>query len=139
MPRALAYPWIYVTELLVWLVFISSFFVVVSFASATPIAELDPGGKSPPSHWEAAYRDHGWYLRAYLVSKHPFQFALSLSVLILSFFALRAIKNEQASQVHDGGESRARAHTIANRTLASVVFIFIMFVFKFLVSQAIPA
>lgn len=59
MSRALVYPWIYVTQLLGWLVLMGSFFFLISFFMATPIAELDLGGKSLPSHWEAAYKDHG--------------------------------------------------------------------------------
>ena len=71
MSRALAYPWIYGTQLLAWLAMFGSFFLVMSFFMATPVAELDLGGKSLPSHWEAAYLDHGKYLRGYRIGTNP--------------------------------------------------------------------
>jgi hypothetical protein len=138
MSRALAYPWIYVTQLVGWLVLFGSFFFVVSFFMAAPITELDLGGKSLPSHWEAAYKDHGAYLQAYLIPKHPVLFALSAAVLISTLLALSLVRREIARQIHDGGEPRARADKIARGSSVLVGLVLTMLAYKFLVIRAIP-
>ena len=139
MARALAYPWIYVTQLSGWLVLFGSLFFMMSFFMATPIAELDLGGKSLPSHWEAAYLDHGTYIRAYLIPRHPFLFAFSVAVWITTLLALPLVRRELARQIHEGGELRARADKIARRTSLMVGFVLTVLAFRFLVVRAIPA
>jgi hypothetical protein len=139
MSRALVYPWIYVTQLVGWLVLFGSFFFAISFMMATPIAELDLGGKSLPSDWEAAYKDHGAYLKAYLLYKHPFLFALSVAVLISAVLAQSRVRRELARQILEGGEPRARADKIVRNTSVLIGFVLTLLAFKFLVVRAYPA
>ena len=114
MRRALEYPWIYALEFAVWLVFACCLFMVVSFTLVAPIAELDLHGRSLPGNWEAAYLDHGQYIRGYLISRHPLWFGFVSLILICAFVAQWLIGREIKGQLQAGDPARARAHRVAH-------------------------
>jgi hypothetical protein len=112
MSRALEYPWIYTTQLLSWLGVFAGFFLVMSFAMATPV---------------------------YVISRHPFLFGLCVCALGFCLFAQGFIRRVIDRQVAAGGEMRARADRIARGLSVVAGFVLVLLALKFLVFRTLPA
>jgi len=68
MLRSLKFPLLYVIEAFLVVPLLGGFVLTVSFLAAKPVSSFDLGGKSLPPGWDAAYLNHGRYLRGYLVA-----------------------------------------------------------------------
>jgi hypothetical protein len=134
----LKFPWIYVTEFLLWCLFACAGVFLASFALSVPIAELDLGVKSLPSDWEAAYPNHGNYVRGYLVSRHPFWFGLLVLVITLTCTTMWLVSVEIKRQVKAGGPSRERTHKIAQALFVVALFALGLLAMKTVLVGVVP-
>lgn len=119
MLRQLKFPLVYLLEVALMPLLMAAFFGVVSFLAAEPVAQLDLGGKSLPAHWDAAYFNHGEYLRGFIITQHPAAFAMAVLLFAGLGTLTVLLRKAQAAQAAEAGDPRA--HKIA-RTLSFIAF-----------------
>ena len=139
MQRALSYPWIYLVEFVLWLVFGICLIGLVAFLSSTPVAELGLHGKALPGNWEAAYLNHGKYLRGFLVSRHPLLFGFTTFLFVSAFVAQWIVDKKIRLQVRTGGNARVRGHRISRILFALGGMAFIWYLTKSVFVGVLPA
>ena len=139
MERLRSHPWIYLTQFLVWLIFATCFIAMASFVIATPVAELDLHDKVLPSNWEAAYYNHGTYIRGFLIESHPVWFGVVLLILLVTFLAQWQLNREIKSQVQAGGPRRERNHRIMHLLFVFGALVYGWVVVKLLLVGVVPA
>lgn len=121
MLKNLKFPLIYLIEIMLWLPLISGFYLSTLFIGAKPLNVLNLHGKSLPATWEAAVTNHGKFLQGYLISNHPFMFALSLTLWLGSAFLLYKVHRKIELQCKELGPEYATRHKIANTTVFIIV------------------
>ena len=130
MLRNLKFPLIYILETLLWLPLFGSLVSLASFLAATPVAAIDLKGKSLPSGWEAAVKNHGNYLQGYVIENHPLAFAFSIALLVGSAALLYHVHKCQLWQRNEAGAAHASAHKIAQlvvfATLGIIGYVLVM-------------
>ena len=139
MPRPIKLLWASVLQFAFSVGLLAGFILFVSFVAATSVAELDLGGKSLPADWEAAYLNHGKFLRGYLIENHPLAFAMTIVLLVGSFAGLWLMSRHIKARAETGADPRTRMDNLVNAAeLAAAIAIGIV-VYKLLFIGTLPA
>ena len=102
------FPLLYIFEAALWAALIPEFFLNVAFLASTPVGSLHLEGRSLPPGWEAAYPNHGRYVRGYLIGHHPLAFAGVLVLLLITAAALLFVQVAELRQRAATGPSLVR-------------------------------
>jgi hypothetical protein len=134
-----SYPWIYLLQFAVWLLFATCLIAMASFVIATPVSELDLHGKVLPPDWEAAYYNHGKYVRGFPIASYPIWFGAVCLLLLCAFVAQWQLGREVQSQIRTIGADRVRKHKIMHLLFVVGVLVYGWVAMKFVLVGVVPA
>jgi hypothetical protein len=137
--RGLPSPWIYVVKFAALAVAFTGALLLWTFVAATPIAELDLGGKSLPGSWQLAIRDHDRYFEAFTIAGNPTRFGVGLLLVAVGLPGLVLAQRAIRRQIEAGGELRDRLDRKMNLTGLAITIAVGALVMNFLVVGTYPS